>query len=322
MATSTLFTAGFIAYIRATQKRSFLSWTIEQAMWVQRKRTDSSENKTQDELNEWLKQKECKNDEILPIPKSTICKVQETWLDGMQTFVWNYKDDEDQKVVLYLHGGAYMNQPVKYHYKAVEYLVNKLDAKVVFPVYPKTPKYTFKDTYVRLDKLYRDLVKETDSNQISFVGDSAGGGLALGFAMYLRDKGLPQPKDIILSSPWLDVECGNDEIKDYENKDPMLDLWAAPKIGLLWAGTKEDMRNPYVSPLFGSFENLGKIAIFVGTNEILLPDNQKLHEILQEQGIEHYYEVGHLMNHDYVIYPIPEGRKALEKIVNIISQDN
>jgi acetyl esterase/lipase len=43
-------------------------------------------------------------------------------------------------------------------------------------------------------------------NQIVFMGDSAGGGLALSLSLLLRDHGsLPQPLSIVAWSPWLDL---------------------------------------------------------------------------------------------------------------------
>lgn len=43
-------------------------------------------------------------------------------------------------------------------------------------------------------------------NQIVFMGDSAGGGLALSLSLLLRDHGsLPQPLSLVTWSPWLDL---------------------------------------------------------------------------------------------------------------------
>jgi acetyl esterase/lipase len=44
-------------------------------------------------------------------------------------------------------------------------------------------------------------------SQISFVGDSAGGGLAIACALYLRDTGLfPMPGAIGCFSPWVNSD--------------------------------------------------------------------------------------------------------------------
>ena len=40
-------------------------------------------------------------------------------VDGMQVFVWNDKKDANQKVILFLHGGAYVLQPSMMHFNMV-----------------------------------------------------------------------------------------------------------------------------------------------------------------------------------------------------------
>lgn len=57
------------------------------------------------------------------------------------------------------------------------------------------------------------------------MGDSAGGGLALGLALALKTENITQPKDIILLSPWLDVTLSNEDIPKYESSDPILSAW-------------------------------------------------------------------------------------------------
>src|SRR3712207_7656426 len=47
---------------------------------------------------------------------------------------------------------------------------------------------------------------------VTLAGDSAGGGLALGLAQTLRDQGLPQPRRLLLVSPWLDLTLGNPDL--------------------------------------------------------------------------------------------------------------
>ncbi|MEO0248973.1 MAG: hypothetical protein ABIN58_05395 [candidate division WOR-3 bacterium] len=48
------------------------------------------------------------------------------------------------------------------------------------------------------------------------------------------------------------------------------------KSAMLYSGLKEfskdELQNTLLSPLFGDFNNLGKIFVFTGTNEILYPD--------------------------------------------------
>lgn len=154
------------------------------------------------------------------------------------------------------------------------------------------------------------------------MGDSAGGGFALGLAYKLRDDGVTQPKDIILVSPWLDLNINNTDISEYDDSDPLLSSWELSKIGEIWANGEENMNNPYVSPIFGDMQGLGRITMFTGTREIFYPDIMKFDKLLTDANIEHITIIVKGQNHVYAVMPtavIPEGKEARKIINNIIN---
>lgn len=270
----------------------------------------------------WQKEMIAISDQPYANPKDWVGQeVAEVYYDGMQTFIWNDKNSSEQGVIFYTHGGGYVHQPQKPHFTFLAKLVKDLDVKVVFPIYPKYPKYNHTDVLPKLETAYRELMKTTQADKVTLMGDSAGGGLALAFAMYLRDKGFEKCKDVVLISPWVDVTMDNPAIVEADAKDPMLAAWLPRKIGLAWAGESGDRKNPYVSPLFGDLTGLGKISIFIGTHDILYPDVEKLHQRLLAEGVDHNYTCRPEMNHVYVLYPLmPEAKADREAIIKIIKQ--
>lgn len=312
-------TALIWGYARLIEQRSLASWGVERFLWLSGGKKILQEQ-AEDRFTAHLSEQKAISDQPVAKPKVSQ-SVTETTVDGMQVLTWNDKQDPNQKVLFYIHGGGYVAQPVDYHFSALDNLAKELDAKVVFPIYPKAPGYTYEDAFPKMEALYKQVLAQTaDPLNITLMGDSAGGGFSLGFAMYARDHELPQPKDILLLSPWLDVAIDNPAVVDYEQHDPILAAWGLNRQGELWANGRANMNNPYVSPIYGDFDGLGKISIFVGTHELFLPDNQKFHDLLTQQGIDHNYTVADKMNHVYVIFPIPEAKKAQEQIVDIIKQ--
>lgn len=301
---------------------SFLSFVIEKYFKIKGFKK-SFLKKPKDDFMDYIKDsnRDTKR-KIDPDDVKIKSSLKEIYIENMQTFIINEKNNIDQKVILYLHGGAYLSDPVIFHYRACDKLARSLNAKVIFPIYPKASLHTYDETYRLLDILYEKILE--NNKDISIIGDSAGGGLALGFAMFLRDEEKSLPKDLILYSPWLDLNCDNPKIKDYEELDPMLSAWGLEKIGRMWAGCDPfsgkcvNINHPYLSPINGDFTNLSKISIFVGTHEIFLPDCMKLHEILNKKGIDHNFFVKEKMNHVYPIYPMKEGHEALSKTAKII----
>lgn len=245
-------------------------------------------------------------------------KVTEQLFEDMQVFILNEKNSRQQKVILYLHGGAHVNQPTPYHWKFMDILARSLDAKIIAPIYPKVPHYNYQHTYPRLLSLYQDILTTIESpDQITLMGDSAGGNISLALAQLLKPHQLPQPKDIILFSACVDMILDNPVISDYETRDPMLSTAGYDVIRRIWAADKS-LDDPIISPIFGNFEGLGHISQFIGTYEGLYPDAMKLDKLLTDQGIVHRTFVYPKMNHVFVLLPIPEAKDALQKIINII----
>ena len=162
-------------------------------------------------------------------------------------------------------------------------------------------------------------IEGMNQKAIIIMGDSAGGGLALGFSMYLRDNKIDVSNKLILLSPWLDLDMTNMEVKIYEKLDPMLSILSLKVSGFAWVGgNKEKLQNPYVSPIFGKFNDLPYIVTFVGTHELFYPDLVKLDNILNEEKIKHKSIVYDKMNHVFPILPIPEAKKVQNEIIEII----
>ena len=228
------------------------------------------------------------------------------------------KDVKPKQFIIYLHGGAYLEQPVVFQWKCIRQIVQETDAAVIAPIYNKTPVHTYEQAYDMLYALYRELLKQKQAENIIFLGDSAGGGLALAFAQDLLKTDLPQPKQLILLSPWVDVSMSNDDMDALDKYDPNLSRKGLVTIAMAWAG-KTDLQDPRLSPLFGSNVGLAKTALFVGTREMLLPDCRIYREKALADGVDFTYIEQEGGNHCYPFYPTPEAKKAKKQIINLIN---
>lgn len=238
---------------------------------------------------------------------------------GMQVYHFN-EDAESDKLIIYYPGGGYINQPLKYHWKIINKLAQEIGCPILMPVYPKAPDYTCEESYEIVMAFYLDAIKDREFETLVFMGDSSGGGMSLVMSQLLRDNHpeAPQPDEIILLSPWMDVSMDNEEAEAVDPVDPMLDVPGIAVVGQMWAGSK-DVHDPMASPIYGTFENLGHISIFASTRDILCPDDVKFSEMLTEQGIDHICVVEEGLNHPYVLFPIPEAKQAQEMIIDIIN---
>ncbi len=238
---------------------------------------------------------------------------------GIKVLKWNRNDeDPDQTIIFYVHGGEFVFNPMLSHFDSLREIARKTDSYVIMPIYHKLPNYTYKDNYQILLSLYEYVISLHPTSKIILMGDSAGGGIAFSLAQMLRDQGIRQPDQIILISPWVDLEINEGKIDEvHQEDDPLLETWKLQILGKMWAGDK-DIKDPVISPIYGDLDSLGHITLFVGTREIFYPDIIRLHNALASKSIAHDLFIGEGQNHVYVLYPIKEGKEARETIANII----
>lgn len=218
---------------------------------------------------------------------------------------------ENNTAIFYLHGGAYYANITPMHWRFIEQLIKATNAICIVPDYPLAPESHCTDTYQFLDAVYAQLVSDYPSRQIVFMGDSSGGGLALGFAQKIKNERIKQPQQIILFSPWLDVSMANPEIAKVDKHDKILSINGLKKAGKNYAGTL-DVTNYRVSPIYGDFSGLGEISVFIGTNELLVADARRLKQLLEDQRIDFNYFEFSEMFHDWVLVPsLKETKKVI-----------
>ena len=246
--------------------------------------------------------------------------VEELYIDEMQVFVFNDKKIRNQKSIIFIHGGAYFFRPNKYHINFAKKLAEKLDAKVYMPMYLIAPEFTYEKSYDVMLKLYNYVLNENGIDNISLIGDSSGGGFALGLLQSLKKLNISRPKRSILISPWVDISTNNPKIEQYESYDPMLAKDTLNKLAIYWSnGT--DLKDYRLSPKFGDCKDIGEISFFVGTYEIFLPDILELSEIMENENIEYNLIVKDKMLHDYPLFlHIPEGKEAFKQIIDILAK--
>lgn len=235
--------------------------------------------------------------------------VEEASAHGFRLFTVTPRADATGRAVLYLHGGGYVNSIAPQHWALISRLADE-GAVVHVPLYGLAPQHTFTEAYTLLDAVYAGL----GPAQLVVMGDSAGGGLALGFTQTLRDAGLKLPRSLTLIAPWLDIACRNPEIDALEPLDPWLARPGALMAGKAWAGGA-DRDDPRLSPILGDMAGLPPLHVYCGTRDIVYPDVKVLARRVREAGGEVELTIAEGACHVYPLVPTREGRRARGRIV-------
>ncbi|UQS86879.1 alpha/beta hydrolase [Nicoliella spurrieriana] len=222
-------------------------------------------------------------------------------------------------VIFYLHGGAYLNPPTLQHYQLLTKLANQTGWRVIMPVYPKTPAYHARDAHAMVMDAYQQLLNDDTIDSITLMGDSAGAGLGLALMQRIRDQKMQLPAKAVLISPYLDISNSNQQMRNIQPRDPMLNIATLAQLGLLYADGIS-VKDPLVSPIYGDATGLPAILMVTGTDDILSPDAMRF----QKMAVSHHWEVTTIryqaMNHDFMLFPIPEARDALHRVIQFIQK--
>lgn len=216
-----------------------------------------------------------------------------------------------ENVVFYVHGGAWIYEIEASHVEFCGALADRLNARVVIPLYPLAPGYTAEDTYAMLLESYETFAEE--GKPIFLMGDSAGGTLAFGLVYRLRERGLPLPEKLVSLHGCMDMTFSNPEIAESEKRDPMLAAYGCRACAELWAGDA-DLADPSMSPVCADLTGYPDTLLFTGTRDLLRPDTLKLFDRLTEAGVDAVLVDGKGLWHVFELFPIPEREKSLRRI--------
>jgi acetyl esterase/lipase len=113
--------------------------------------------------------------------------------------------DGTRRVVLYMHGGAFLTCGANSHGRLVTALSKYADTPVLVMNYRLIPKHSIGEAIDDCYDGYRWLRRQGyKPDQIAFAGDSAGGYLSLALAERLLDEG-EEPAAIVCMSPLLEI---------------------------------------------------------------------------------------------------------------------
>lgn len=224
-------------------------------------------------------------------------------------------EKESGDIIIYYHGGAFVYGPVDYHWDTVKALARQTENVVWMINYPKAPENNIQEISESIDEVYTAAMEKYPLKNVILAGDSVGGTLITALVQRLikADKSLPSL--LVLISPVMDASFSNPEIEEIDNHDPILSKTGALSAKKMCAAGRS-LKDPVISPLYGSFIGFPETLMFIAENDITRPDQQLAAQKMRNEKVEVTTIFGEGMPHIWPILPVMrEAKKAFSTII-------
>ena len=251
------------------------------------------------------------------------CTVRTEVLAGVKSYICTpsaLSDAGHGGVYLYFHGGALVFGGGAFAAATGAKAAHQLNLKTISVDYRMPPEHPFPAAPQDCLAVYSELIRSHDPRQIVIGGSSAGGNLAAAVTLMIRDSGLPLPAAVILLTPEIDLTEAGDTFQTNALLDVTLKA-GLPECNALYAAG-HDLKDPYVSPLFGDFTR-GFPPTFIqsGTRDLFLSNSVLIHRKLRHAGIEAELHVWEAMPHGgFGFGDVPENDEISQEIRRFIAR--
>ncbi|WP_068268979.1 alpha/beta hydrolase [Caviibacter abscessus] len=228
---------------------------------------------------------------------------------------YHYFNERSDNLVLMVHGGAFETRLGQQYIELMDDIFSNTRAKFEAYLLDYKTSYKYPSQQKELEALLEHAMKKY--KKIILIGDSSGGNIILTTMLKLRDENKKLPDALVLMSAWTDITNSVESRKTRFYDDPIIGNEQFPQslVNNYYVSEVKDLKNPYVSPIYGSYENFPKTLIHVGNAEVLLDDSLVVYRKMKKVNVDVEISVFDKMFHVFqLINFLPEAQVAYKQI--------
>lgn len=226
---------------------------------------------------------------------------------------------------LFIIGGGMVMAPRPDAVKKALKFAKETGADVYVPYYPLCTDYPLTKAYEMIHETYKVMLDDYNAENISVLGTSSGGNLALGMVPYINDghRDVPVPGHIIAISPGTCVETDEEwqRMLELDKRDVAIPAeYMKTAVEIMRHG---DMSVPeYMIWLQkGDFTGCPHVTFIYGSDETLYACAPSFEKAMKKYGVDYKMIVGEGMFHCYPVFPlVKEAKQGWDEMVKIVKQ--
>jgi acetyl esterase/lipase len=192
----------------------------------------------------------------------------------------------EEKLFVHAHGGAFVLSGGEAGTIEAIVIAGLAKIRVLSIDYRMPPRYPAPIARDDVVKVYRQLLKQRSAQSMALGGSSGGGNLVMRMVQELVEQGVDVPGALYLGTPGSDVSKTGDSYYINDGVDRNLvtyDGFIEAAVRLFANG--RDLKDPLVSPLYGSFDGFPPTFLITGTRDLLLSATVRAHIKLRQAGV-------------------------------------
>ncbi len=258
-----------------------------------------------EELLENRRKQNAKN--RIPELKDDAFQITQTEVMGFPVLKMIHKE-EAKKANLFLIGGGMISAPRPGSVKKALQFAKETGLDVFVPYYPLCTEYPLTKAYEMVHETYKEMLRDYDAENISVLGSSSGGNLALGMVPYINDghDDTPMPSYIMVLSPGTCVDTQEEweRMLELEKKDVAIPAEYMKTAVEIMRHGDDDVPEYMIWLQKGDFTNCPYVTFIYGSDETLYACAPSFEKAMQKYNVDYEMIVGEGMFHCYPVFPI------------------
>lgn len=205
--------------------------------------------------------------------------------------VYRLVTDAALPTLVYFHGGGWVWANVDTHDRMVREYAAAGQVNAVSVDYALSPEAKFPQALFECADTVRWLAENgaqwgLDGSRLMLGGDSAGGNLALGSALLLRDTNGPKLRGILANYPVSDCDFTTDTYREFGAGGYGLNLERMAFYWNVYCSHEADRFNPLASPLRADLRGMPPVCVLLAELDVLRSEGEALVRKLREAGVD------------------------------------
>ena len=231
--------------------------------------------------------------------------------------------EKKKRANLFLIGGGMISAPRPGSVKKALRFAKETGVDVFIPYYPLCTDHPLTKAYEMIHETYREMLKSYTAENISVLGTSSGGNLALGMVPYINDghADTPMPGYIMAISPGTCAATEEEwqRMLELDRKDVAIPAQYMKTAVEIMRHGDESVPEYMIWLQKGDFANCPKTTFIYGSDETLYACALSFETAMKKYDVDYDMIVGEGMFHCYPVFPIcKEAKEGWELMIRLI----